>query len=244
MNQIVCMNWGTAYGPDYVNRLWSMVQRNTSAPVRFVCFTDDPRGIRPEVECYPCPEVDIPSPKRDRGWRKLSLWAPTLPGLTGRVLFLDLDIVITGRLDDFFTYRPDADFCVIRNWTHPDRRIGNTSVYRFDVGSRPEVLHRFLQQHATILAAFPNSQTWVSHCLHDAIHFWPDEWCRSFKRHCVPRGPLRWIRPPSLPSGVRIVAFPGQPNPHDAAAGRWPAPWFKRHYKYIRPAPWVQDHWR
>ena len=31
MKQIICMNWGTAYGADYVNRLYSMVSRRTKS---------------------------------------------------------------------------------------------------------------------------------------------------------------------------------------------------------------------
>ncbi|MEZ6041720.1 MAG: hypothetical protein R3C20_14530 [Planctomycetaceae bacterium] len=242
--QFLCMNWGDAYGADYVNRLYSMVSRHVSNPFRFVCYTDNREGIRDEVECFDCPEVDIPSPKRNRGWRKISLWARELPGLSGTVLFLDLDIVVTGSLDDFFLYKPESEFCVIHNWTQPDRRIGNTSAYRFEVGSHPEILQRLLTSHQTVLAEFPNSQTYVSSCLASSIQFWPETWCRSFKRHCVPNKLLRWWIAPHLPSDARLVAFPGRPNPHEAAAGIWPAPWYKKIYKHIRPAVWVQQHWR
>lgn len=244
MHQFVCMNWGTKYGAEYVNRLYSMVARNTRQPFRLICFTDSAIGIRPEVECCDCPVVDIPSPKRNAGWRKLSLWARELPLLSGTVLFLDLDIVITGNLDDFFTWHPEADFCVIHNWTHPDRRIGNTSVFRFTVGSHPEILSQLQENSATVLAQYANSQSFVSACLEDVMEFWPEEWCLSFKRHCVPSGIARWFRHPNLPPGTRIVAFPGRPNPHEAAEGIWPAPWYKRFYKHIKPATWVQEHWR
>ena len=244
MKQILCMNWGSAYGADYVNRLYSMVRRHVSGPMRFVCYTDNRQGICSEVECFDCPEVDIPSPKRNRGLRKISLWNSQLPGLTGVVLFLDLDIVITGSLDDFFTYRPDCDFCVIHNWTHPHLRIGNTSAYRFEVGRHPEILQRLLDDPEAVLSSYPNSQTFVSSCLADSIEFWPEPWCRSFKRHCVPGLMARWLKAPELPPGARLVAFPGRPNPHEAAAGYWPAPWYKRIYKHIRPAEWIQQHWR
>ena len=50
---IVCMKWGTRYGPEWVDRLYGMVMRNTSWTVRFVCLTDDGTGIRPEVEIKP-----------------------------------------------------------------------------------------------------------------------------------------------------------------------------------------------
>ena len=35
-------------------------------------------------------------------WRKMSLWQYPLYDLEGDVLFLDLDLVITGNLDRFF----------------------------------------------------------------------------------------------------------------------------------------------
>ena len=36
--------------------------------------------------------------------------------LSGDVLFLDLDLVITGNIDRFFDYEP-GKYCVIENWT-------------------------------------------------------------------------------------------------------------------------------
>jgi hypothetical protein len=51
------MKWGTAYGVDYANTLYSMVSRNTARPLRFVCFTDDSTGLRPEVEALPLPPI-------------------------------------------------------------------------------------------------------------------------------------------------------------------------------------------
>lgn len=241
MKQILCMNWGTAYGADYVNRLYSMVARNITGEFRLVCYTEDRTGIRPEVECFDCPRVDIPEPYCNYGWRKISLWARELEGLTGEVLFIDLDVVITSSLDQFFDI--PGDFVVIRNWTQPDQRIGNTSVYRFRVGSHPYLLDTLVGYSADVLAKFPNSQTFISHSVKE-MTFWPDEWCRSFKVHCVPRGIRRWFVEPGLPTGTRIVAFPGVPNPPDAAAGKWPSPWYKRIYKHIRPSRWVQENWR
>ena len=40
-NLIFCMKWGTLYGPEYVNTLYSMVKRNLTLDFRMVCFTDD-----------------------------------------------------------------------------------------------------------------------------------------------------------------------------------------------------------
>jgi hypothetical protein len=244
MKQIVCMNWGTAYGADYVNRLYSMVSRHVTGPFHFVCLTDRSEGIRGEVECRPCPEIDLPLPHRNRGWRKINLWAPSVDGLSpGDALFIDLDVVITDSIDSFFTYNPSCSFVVIRNWTQPDKRIGNTSVYRFRVGGQPHLLSHLVENQQEMMARYQNSQTYISENVGE-MEFWPDEWCRSFKVHCVPRGLKRYFVEPGLPAGTRIVAFPGVPNPPDAAIGRWPAPWYKRAYKHFRPATWVQKHWQ
>jgi hypothetical protein len=39
------------------------------------------------------------------------------------------------------------------------------------------------------------------------------------------------------------VAFPGSPNPDDAAAGIWPAKSYKKLYKHILPATWINEFW-
>jgi hypothetical protein len=117
MRTIVCMKWGTRYPAAFVNRLWSAIKRNTSRPTRLVCYTDDPGGIDKGVESLPIPQLVLPEKIANLPWRKMVLWAEELPGLSGYVLFLDLDIVITGSLDEFFTYAPESSFCVIENWT-------------------------------------------------------------------------------------------------------------------------------
>ncbi len=246
MKQVICMKWGTLYGAEYVNRLYSAVRRNTTGELDFVCLTDNPAGIIPDVRCCDCPEIDIPPPHNLRGWRKLNLFARSehLFNLTGNWLYLDLDVVITGSLDPFFEYEPEASFVVMRNWTQPDSGIGNTSCYRFRVGADEYLLTDLLQQHDVILEKFSNSQSYISRSVKQ-IEFWPDEWCLLFKVQCIPPWPLRFWKTPVLPKSARVVAFPGVPNPHQAVEGEWPvkAVW-KKSYKYIRPAVWINDCWR
>jgi hypothetical protein len=144
---LLCMKWGTRYGSDYVNRLYSMVERHIASPFRLVCFTDDPASVTPAVDCRPLPPLPgVPRWMAVLPWRKLSLWQSSLgPDLDGRdALVLDLDLVVTGPLDDFFTFAPGR-YAVIENWTKLGRKIGNTSVFRFTVGSHPEIYDRFIR---------------------------------------------------------------------------------------------------
>ena len=90
-----------------------MVARNLSGDFRVVCFTDDRRGIRPEVECHDLPDLGCPVPTNAPGkFRKLALWNADLAGLQGTALFVDLDVVITGRLDDLFAIGQPQDVIV------------------------------------------------------------------------------------------------------------------------------------
>ncbi len=239
---IVCMKWGTLYDAGYVNKLYAMARRNTSGELRFVCLTDDPAGLNDNIEQRECPVIEGPLPWRNTGWRKIALWAATLPGMEGDWLFLDLDVVVTGSLDDFFTYKPDKTFVVMQNWTQPGQGIGNTSVYRFRVGSHAYLYDEMCRDFMGVINGYANEQTYVSRKIPD-VTFWPDAWCTLFKIHSVPPMPFRWWQTPKIPDGARVIAFPGSPNPDDAAAGIWPAKSYKKLYKHIRPAAWINDHW-
>ena len=251
LQTIICMKWGSRYRASYVNRLHSMVMRSTRRPTRVICFTDDVAGIIPDVETAPLPKLDLPEKVFVRGkwvemrnlpWRKIALWQKELAGLSGEVLYLDLDLIITGPLDDFFDYQKGR-FCVIRNWTQRNSRIGNTSVYRFVVGAHPYLYERMLSGGENIIATYGNSQTFISRQIKDMV-FWPEDWCVSFKHCLVPAWPLNFLLTPKLPSTARVVAFTGKPDPDEALEGRWPASGFKRFYKQVRPTPWIAEHWR
>lgn len=239
MVNVICIKWGTLYPDEYVNKLYGMVARNLKRPFRFVCFTDDPRsGIRREAEIMPIPPIKLPEYRRNRPWRKVSLFAPRLGDLSGPTLFLDLDIVVTGGLDVFFDY--PGEFCVAQNWTQPGTGIGNTSVYRFVAGAHADLYKHFHDAHDDVMGGFRNSQTFISRYLGEKMTFWPEEWVRSFKINCLPPFILRPFVTPKLPKGARIVAFPGEPKMPDAAAGRWPG----GPHKFLRATPWINEYWR
>jgi len=96
-------------------------------------LTDDETGVDPAVKCYPIPDIDLPSDLINTPWRKLTLWKSPLADLSGDVLFLDLDLVITGSLDEMVDFEPGR-YCVIENWTQMGQGNGNTSAFRFPSG--------------------------------------------------------------------------------------------------------------
>jgi hypothetical protein len=241
---VICIKWGTKYGPDYVNKLRNMVQRHLKRPHRFVCLTDDTTGIDPTIETKAIPmvgfsEFDERKPWTfGHGWLKLTSFAPTLYDLRGRTLFLDLDIVIVDSLDPFFDAQ--ADFTVIKEWDKKDE-TGNTSCYLFNIGAHTDALDYLKNDYPQSIANVRNEQEFITQFVarQGRLAYWPAEWCRSFKRHCIPKGLMSWFAKPTIPNGARMVIFHGKPNPPDAIAGvsgKW--------YRRVPPTGWVAEHWR
>lgn len=236
MVNVICMKWGTLYDAAYVNRLRGMVRRQLKLEHRFVCFTDDPTGIDAGTEIRPLPEVRCP-PGPERYWKKLGIFINPLSDLTGPVLCLDLDLVIVDRLDDFFSV--PGKFCIIREFRRdggPPR--GNMSVCRFEAGAHPYVLDEFHRDPKSVEDRFIFDQDFISATI-KPLTFWPDAWCRSFKKHCLAPVPKCYFETPRIPPDARIIVFHGHPKPPEAARGCF----VKGGIKYCRPTPWIDQHY-
>jgi hypothetical protein len=264
--QFLAIRWGRKYGPEYLNRLYGMVARHTTPPFDFWCLTDDPAGTRHEIKCLPLPDLGCEPPKNTLGkWGKSRLWRPNLGGPTGPVLFLDLDLVVTGSMDGFFEVGSPDDVILARSPTNPFEKLGQTSIYRYPVGKLAPLREMFLADPQGIADRYRFEQRFVSRHAPGGISFWPKGWVAHYKRHCIPTFPMNYIRTPHLPKETRVVIFPGPLNPPDAIAGRYRdtvperAPFdhiaaglkgerregllsHLRHYTL--PAPWVAEHWR
>ena len=249
---ILCMKWGTLYGARDVNNLARGVRRHLARPHRFVCFTDDAAGLDPDIEARPLPQLDLPPGSGDTRWRKLALFNPDL-GLDGTALFLDLDLVVTGPLDDFFDV--PGEVVILRDddlfRAKPLRRVnpardrflhmvGNTSVFRFRVGAHPEVVATYVADPAAAQARYEHEQQMVSDILNAQrkLRYWPQGWCVSFKNDCVGRGLASWCSNPELPPGARIVVFAGSPKMADVLAGKG-----GRWYRRIGRIDWLRAAW-
>ena len=108
---------------------------------------------------------------------------------------------------------------------------------------RFKAVDRFAADPEAVLREHRIEQQYISRLITDQV-FWPRDWCVSFKHTLVPRFPMNWVQTPPLPDTAKLVVFTGRPDIDEAAAGNWPAPWYKRFYKHAKPAPWVTQHWR
>lgn len=250
---ILCIKWGKAYGPKHVNRLKQGVQRNLSYPFRFICFTDDPAGLESDIEVFPLPRIDLPSQHKDRRWTKIGLLGQDVYGLHGTALFLDLDLVIVGRLEPFFDQ--PGNVVMIRDMDlfrakplrvlNPGRkhfldRVGNSSVFRMEMGAHGDVLDIFIKDPTLAQSQFKISQQFMSYQLlrKGVLSYWPPDWCVSFKNHCVPRYLKSFFIDPSLPKDARIVVFAGNPKMDEVIDGGG-SKWYRR----VGKVDWLLQAW-
>lgn len=251
---IVCLKWGTRYPGAYVNRLARAVAAHLAVPHRFVCLTDETDDLAPGVEALPIPPFPLERAFWSHGiWPKLTLFTPGLFPDGTKVLFLDLDLMVTGDLAPFLdAIRPGA-LHIIREWNpallkllpvtlRPDRG-GNSSVVGFVAGEQQQILERFSANPDAARATHRNDQAFITaHAV--GRRYWPTDWCASFKRHCVWYYPLNMVLSrPKHPGWARVIVFHGKPDPTDLIGDdprqRWGSP---RKFGFGQ-VPWVRDYW-
>lgn len=248
---IICIKWGTLFGPEYVNRLYSGVRRNLSQPVRFFCMTEETDGLHPDIEVLPLPVEPYAEPmaaalavaNRQGAMRKVSLFRPGLvPDLDGPFLGFDLDVVITGDLTPI--WQTPADKIAMRHdWTEKrkGRPTGHGSVFRFDP-ARHGYLYNDLaaNPYAEVEKARGSEQRYTSHKAmdNDDFAYIPGELVVSFKYDCLGLPPINYLRDPILPPEARVVCFHGRPKMSEAVTG-YNGSWIR----HSRPCAWLKDHW-
>jgi hypothetical protein len=94
MTVVVCIKAGPKYPSDYANRLFRAVRRHGHAG-SFYCLTDDPSGLERDIIALPV------SPLCEGWWHKIYLFSWD-HGIATRLLYMDIDMVVTGSLEIFF----------------------------------------------------------------------------------------------------------------------------------------------
>ena len=213
---VCCLKQGDKYGPEYVNKLFSMVLKNVHLmPYDFVCFTDNVAGIDPWIRTAPLPH------RAPGWWGKMGLYRPSMDGIkTDRLLFLDLDVVIAGNLDELLAL--PGDFYLASDYpssTFPAAdirmRFGNTSVIGLRVGSQAEIWKQYEMEGKP---QAEGDQEWINgHFLHKFTRI-PDSIVKSYRLHGLDN-----MGTP--PPDCKVVMFHGEPKPHQCAG-------------------WVKEYWQ
>ncbi len=233
MINIVCLKWGSKYGPEYVNRLYAAVSRNCQRSFRFWCLTEDAGGINPEVQTLNL----TPARNLDSWWNKMFLFAAhnALPA-GEQIFYIDLDTLIVDRIDDLLDAEQVPNIVVLRDFYHGiARTAGNvgSGLMSWRHGDYDYIWKEFVRDpEAAMRAVRPHGdQAWIEHCV-DTWHYWQDLWpgsVVSFKMHCQQ----------GIPPGAKIICYHGNPSIPESVTYRGQDWRWK-----LTPQPWVLDHWR
>jgi hypothetical protein len=215
---ILCVRFGNKYGKEYVEKLRNMVAKHTTLPYEFVCLTDDQHpieGVRSIVR---------PNHSYAKGWwHKVHMFDPTLP-LQGRILYMDLDVVIHDNIDKLLSYQTNQ-FVGILDFNrkfHQSWKYLNSSVLSWNAGTQTHIWDQFIQDPGGAMR-LQGDQDWIWKTSNHIIKFWPIEWIQSYKWEIRSREELhmkngvrqfREVRNDVVPPLECCVAvFHGNPNP-------------------------------
>lgn len=217
---ILCVRFGNKYGREYVERLRNMVSRHITVPYEFACLTDDQHPIEGVRTIYQ------PNAGYVRGWwHKIHMFDPALP-INGRIIYLDLDVVIHNNINKLSTVWTN-DFIGIHDFNrafHASWHYLNSSVMAWTAGTQKNIYEQFLAnpRDAQRLAG---DQDWIWKLAKGHMKFWPKEWIQSYKWEIRKREDLTMINGKRAFSKVKddvvvhpdccIAVFHGDPNPHD-----------------------------
>jgi len=225
--KIVCVKWGTKFPALYVNRLYNMVKRNLTTPYRFVCLTDNPEGLIPNIGLVSLEE------KFEYCWTKIELFKPGNFSYDELCLFLDLDVVITSNIDKLVTFQPENKFVGLLDWYGPRKKPrynssvlrfygnSNTHLYSYLLAQLKDGTSRWGREFDAYLGSndkvvlwegkkrYAGDQEWISDYVYPQkeikANSFPKNWIMSYKKHGRKR----------LPKKCKIMVFHGFPKPHE-----------------------------
>lgn len=221
MLHICCIRAGEAFSPAYVNILFDSVRRNLAEGFEgdFVCFTDQPDNLDPGIVRRPLP-ADLPG-----WWSKIALLRNGLFPDGDRVLFLDLDSVITGRLDEIAAY--DGPFAILRDFFRPDGL--QSAVMAWEAGTMAYVWHAY-EANGCATDIPGGDQAFIEACLKRGEGYVHPYGKPPFKpvtilQDAFPDLFCSYKRITGAPDKASVVVFHGKPRPHEVVTGWVPEVW-------------------
>ncbi|KAG1690443.1 hypothetical protein DVH05_028118 [Phytophthora capsici] len=225
---VVCVKWGVKYGPEYVNKLYNSVMRNsTGLQVTFACLTDNTEGIDLHE--------NLSILELDDGWKgwwnKCQLFSSAMTTKLralghGKCFYLDLDTVVVGSINNLLTWSPPVGVLALLKTDQManEQRGGgfNSSilVWRVDEESVSlQFIYNFLRTHFVAVSKYIYKFDHWLEMAHQEACFLEDVFADQIVEY---RSLGRAV---ASPSNAAIVCFPLLPKPHQAFE------------------PWIIQHW-
>ena len=223
MLNVICVRVGQKFKPDYVYKLKNMVSRHLNEEHKFICMTDNPWQV-PGIEC-----IQPPMPICD-SWCKIGLFSPNVQIAKGdRVLYLDLDVVIIGSLDELIKDKlqdvtpvevidkasgenlnkgiasGNKDLWIAKDWRDPF----NSSVMYWVNGQQCKIFGKFKSKHIEELRG---DQNLIAQIVPEA---------KTFRQKDILSYKFSGVHERDEKPKGKIVLFHGRPKMHDLPNVQW-----------------------
>jgi hypothetical protein len=216
--------WGNKFDVYDVLKLVAGVRRNLAQPHNFLCLSDRFHDII-GIDCGPIPDEDLTKTKGC--FARLRMFDPEWQEawmIGDRLVCIDLDTVITGKLDPLFD-RPEP-FVIMQGGNAANPCPYNGALMMLRAGAHPEIWSDFSVEKAATIPhyEFPDDQGWIHHKVPDA-----PGWRTGHETGVYVFGKPGWPTGAGedLPTDARLVTFNGARTP--------------KKFHHLR---WVREHWR
>jgi hypothetical protein len=219
-----CVIHGNKYSWEYVDRLYRMLQVNSSYDIRMHVFTESNRPVPDHMIRHDLKEWPGISGPRKAWWYKMQMFDPVHQ--LKRVLYLDLDVVIVDNIDWLWD-SSDQYFWAIRDFKYlwkPTWNGINSSIMIWDNTKFHWIWDNFRSNDIGVAARlFHGDQDYLNSVLDEKTRrFFNTDFIKSWRWQCLDGGydiQSRTYRSPgagtSLQGGVKIMIFHGNPKPHE-----------------------------
>jgi hypothetical protein len=201
---IACVFWGNAYPLEYVGNLSRAVRRYLTVPYQFNIFTnrrDEKETLEQWGNVVYLPDVSYQRP----WWHKLWLFSAE-SGLSGTVLYFDLDLVITAPVRKFIA--TSNQLHIIHDFTRlwsPNTNKSNSSIMSWVHDEHQYMWNEFNKQQTQAIRSFHGDQDFIN-AYAKSKKWYPSSWAVSYR--------WEYLKMKSVHQDTAAVIFHGSPKPH------------------------------
>ena len=202
-----------SYPLIYAEKLHTRFANLTNLDVAHFCITDRPKEIGNWAEPL------FPSKMSKGWWNKLNLFDPNMPD--GKILYLDLDIVVIKNFDEEIQYMVNNSCSMncVSDAVHWMGEKFSSSMMLFDSGAHYHIFDAFLRADPSLTERPGGDQVWVGPQLSDINYIdekYPDL-KKNLKFHLSKREGNKLLLPKALHPSVKLVDCGGRPKPDELA---------------------------
>ena len=219
---VCCVLWGDKFSEEYVHNLKAAVARNTTVPHRFVCLSDR------QIEGV---DTMLLKPGLSGWWNKIQLFDGRLKG---RLVYLDLDTIITSSTDWLMKYTGTfagiEDLGVANKHQQHLKGVMQSGVMAWRSEAMDWIDFEFNFTRAAVVGQFRGDGEYLNHIVkqRDLLqHLYPNK-VKSYKYD---------VYPANL-EHTSIICFHGRPSVIQAMNESVTTP-----MRTYWPQEWIGDYW-